>query len=156
MEIEYLQKLVEYPARWPNDEGYRGEIISLSLDEIVILEATYNNGNVFPKALRELLYLAGDFCYLLEWNAWSPEEEMYQISLQNSIVRYIENMGLNITRPFMGIDLAYPGNFRIVYLDEGDDPIVYAADEKNNTIEPSDKTLSQLINHIIKFTHRLF
>lgn len=156
MEIEYLQKLEQYPARWPNDKSYKAEIKSLSLDDIMMLETTYNNGTPFPKALRELLYLAGDFCYLLEWNALSPEDEMYQISLQNSIARYIDNMGLNITRPSMGIDLAYSGNFRIVYLDEGDDPIVYAVDEKNNSLEPGEKTLSQLINHIIKFTHRLF
>lgn len=156
MEIKYLQKLEEYPARWPNDEGYRAEIISLSLDEIVMLEAAYNNDNHFPKALRELLYLAGDFCYLLESIPWEPGGDTYQVSLQQSVARDIEDMGLNITRPFFGIDLAYPGNFRMVYLDEGDDPIVYAVDEKNNTLEPSDKTLSQLINHIIKFTHRLF
>lgn len=54
MIIEYLKTLRDNPII----NGYNIEGISET--EIQQLEQLYNNGNTFPKVLRELLYLAGN------------------------------------------------------------------------------------------------
>ena len=159
MEIQYLQKLIEYSAgRDAYGEISRFENSPSSMDEILQLETTYNNGNPFPKVLRELLYLAGEYCYCLQYNAVDPDFiEPTQAYMQESIRNYeIPNMGLNFIRPFYIIDSIYVGNFRFVYLDEGDDPTVHNIDERDDSIVESDKTLSQLIWHVIRHTHKLF
>ena len=63
MEITYLKKLQEnldirpYPCE------------PLPMSEIENLEQTYNNGNPFPKVLRELLFLAEEYCMVLDYGA---------------------------------------------------------------------------------------
>ena len=56
MNIEILTNLRDYPKQYPNDVDDQYEIIGLSITEIEQLEQTWNNGNPFPKALRELLF----------------------------------------------------------------------------------------------------
>lgn len=63
MNIEILTKLKDNPKRNPNKLGYEFENEGLSVVEIEQLEQDWNNGNNFPKALRELLYLGGAYCY---------------------------------------------------------------------------------------------
>jgi hypothetical protein len=59
MNIEYLTYLRDNPIKYPNDLEDQYPIKGIPLSEIEALETKYNNGNVFPKALRELLFLAG-------------------------------------------------------------------------------------------------
>lgn len=162
-EIQYLQKLVDYPV----GRDSLGEISSfhhnepISMDEILQLEATYNNGMPFPLALRELLYLAGEDCYCLEYNAVPFEEDdnrSVQTYMQETIRQYeVPNTALNsTTRPYYIIDCVYARNFRFVYLDAGEDPMTYDIDERDGSIIPKNSTLSQLIDHVIRHTHKLF
>lgn len=157
MEIEYLQKLIEYPAGLDAYGNISFENSPSSTEEILELETLYNSGNPFPKALKELLCLAGEYCFCLQYNPVDPDNNIpTQTYMQESVRKYeLPITGLNHTRPFYIIDLVYPGNFRFVYLDVGDDPIVYGLD-RNENLSPSDKTLSELILHVIKHTHRLF
>ncbi|WGH75096.1 hypothetical protein P8625_13605 [Tenacibaculum tangerinum] len=71
--------------------------------------------------------------------------------MQQSVRSYdVLDTELNFaTRPFYIIDLAYPGNFRFVYLDEEDDPMVYHIDERDGSIGTFGQTLSQLINILL-------
>lgn len=155
MEIEYLKKLVEYPLSSSNYGQTATPNEPLSMAVITQLESTYNNGYPFPKALRELLYLAGSYCYCLVNNVYDPDDYTMQVKLQDFITEELQFMGYPQTRPFYGIDQVYPGNFRLVYLDEGDDPIVYGVDESDDTLQPTEKTLSELINYVVRMKHRL-
>lgn len=128
MEIQYLKMLKENPTKY--GKKFNSSIDGISIDEIIQLEQKYNNGKVFPKALRELLYLGGQDCYFLEYGTNDSQEELQQFVREQIVNRHI-----NITRPFYAIDVynAYTTNL-IVYLDEGDNPTVheirYSEDEK--------------------------
>lgn len=68
----------------------------------------------------------------------------------------LEYLGLTIDRPFYILDIVYLGNIRFVYLDEGDDPLIYNMDERTyNSFETYGKTLSQLIEHVIMHIHKV-
>ena len=68
MELKYMRELtsiksyVDFPP-----EG-------LTISEITQLETTYNNGNHFPLALREYLYVAGGFSPVVAINASNLDE----------------------------------------------------------------------------------
>ena len=66
MEIQYLQYLRMKIRGW-SSSTYSIEPIPLT--EIEQLETKYNNGNSFKKKkkkkLRELLFLAGEYCYVI-------------------------------------------------------------------------------------------
>lgn len=159
MEIQYLQKLMDYPLgrdAYGLISGFENE--PSSMDEILEMETRYNNGNKFPKALRELLYLAGESCYCLIYNAVDPDNLLTtQTYMQQSIRNYdVPDTSLNSsTRPFYIIDAVYHGNFRFVYLDEGDNPVVYNINERDGSIGTFGKTLTQLIENVIRRTHEL-
>ncbi|MCZ8091414.1 hypothetical protein [Flavobacterium sp.] len=59
MEIEYLQILKNNPYKGIDDPFKRLRITGIPDTEINYLEQTWNNGNHFPKVLKELLFLAG-------------------------------------------------------------------------------------------------
>jgi len=121
MEITYLQELRDYPAAHPNSDGYKNHIAPISLSEITQLEQTYNSSIPFPKALRELLYLAGKSCYVCDYGLYENQNE-----LQVSVREYMAEENRVITRPFFAIDVYNDGDqFVFVYLDDGDDPAVY-------------------------------
>lgn len=145
MEIEILKNLEDNPKGQPE---FDLENESLSLSEIEILEGVYNNGNPFPKALREYLYLAGRYCWLL---GGSKEE---QIAVREQLAYF----GLEIVRPFYV--LYYDGEtFDIVYLDEEDDDPKYymsSSDSEPATqggttpdIKYTGETLSERIEKLI-------
>lgn len=154
MEIRYLKKLVENPFKKPNDSKFKWKIKPIPMEEILELEEIYNEGKPFPQSLRELLYLAGDHCYCLENNV-EPFDNPIQKATQLSGRRDLQAMGIVMNRPFYVIDLVYPGNLRLVYLDEGDDPLVYHTEEDNNSLGTFGQTLSQLIEHVIRYKHGL-
>ncbi len=130
MEIQYLKDLKENPKAYPNDTEDQDEIESIPMSEIETLETTYNNGNPFPKALRELLYLAGGDCYVLDYGAYDSQND-----LQESQREAISDYRQSITRPFYAIDCYNDyETLLFVYLDEGDNPPVYEFTMKNGEI----------------------
>lgn len=150
MNIEILTKLRDNPIRYHVNRNYENKGVELS--EIQHLEQLYNNGNPFPKVLRELLYLAGDFCYVLDYNTHDSQKEM-----QESMREDLEDDEITITRPFYAVD-NYGGvsHYLFIYLDEGlDDPYLYeyslsGGREGMNDIRPLGYTLSSLINRNVQ------
>lgn len=122
MEIKYLTILRDTPAR-PSlrSDVYIPVIKPISWEEIVELERLYNRGNSFPAALRELLFLAGSDCYVLDYGFHQSLRELQQFVRDMMIKRLRE-----IKRPFMVIDVYNASDqFLFVYLDDGEDPTVH-------------------------------
>ncbi|MDR6920676.1 MULTISPECIES: hypothetical protein [Chryseobacterium] len=88
--------------------------------EIENLEKQYNDGRLFPVALKELLLLAGNFCHALDYNIYDSQEELQAEEREELKDLY----DLTIERPFFFIDLVSHGLPVFVFLDEGDDPPV--------------------------------
>jgi len=123
MEINYLKRLGNYPSIDEKKSDYINSLKPLPELEIVNLEKIYNNGETFPKALKELLHLAGSACYLLEYGLSNTREEM-----QEDAREWLKRYDRSITRPFFVIDVFNGGDqFLFVYLDDGNDPVVYEA-----------------------------
>ncbi|MGF7038864.1 hypothetical protein [Mucilaginibacter lappiensis] len=160
MEIKYQTVLNNYPVIKPTIGEMAGNysfvLKPLTIDEIVNLEVTYNNGNQFPASLRELLFLAGQDCYVLDYGLNDTQEEM-QDDTRDRLVRY----NFSITCPFFVIDVHRSEAFLFVYLDEGvSDPMVYQADLDIN-LDPSysrltnlEASLSSFVNARISYLQR--
>jgi hypothetical protein len=150
MEINFLNQLKDNPSAYPNNKDFKGTIEAISLQEIESLEQLYNNGNTFPKALRELLFLAGNFCYVLD-NGWYNTQQELQVATRE----WLADHNKSITRSFFAIDIYNgPEQFLYVYLDEGDNPFVYQAylPTRNDIIPFTNlnKKLSEYINSLIE------
>ena len=123
MEIEILTYLRDNPARYPGNIEYEGRIEPMSFSEIQNHEVIYNNGKPFPKALRELLFLAGKSCYVLEHNILEIDE------LQEDPREWMGENNNAINHPFYVIEICdFAESFLFVHLDEGDDSIVRHAE----------------------------
>ncbi len=124
MDIKYLTVLYDNPTNKTADSDYVKKLQPIPLEGIISLENTYNNGNPFPVALRELLYLAGNYCYVLDYGYNDTQEEM-----QEDARSWLLNRNRSITRPFFVIDVYNGGGqFLFVYLDEDqNDPVIYEA-----------------------------
>ncbi len=124
MIIKYLKKLKDNPIIGPFT------IKGISETEIQQLEQLYNNGNPFPKVLKELLFLAGDFCSWLDFGAFDSQQEI-QDEIRAKLLRV---NGLSILRPHYFIDLSAYSNPVFMHLDEGDNPPLYQiCDEPTST-----------------------
>ncbi len=148
MEIEILTYLRDNPAECPGDLEYEGKIVSMPFSEIQDHEVTYNNGLPFPKALRELLFLAGKRCYVLTHNVLDVNE------LQEEPREWLKENNKVIHHPFYVIEICdIAESFLFVHLDEDDDPIVRHAElyceEYNVPFISSLCRLSAFINHRI-------
>lgn len=75
MNIEYLEALRDNPKRW----DYENKGIS-DLAIIQQLEQSFNNGNSFPKVLKELLFLAGESCVWLMFHY----DSQYEMQLEEN------------------------------------------------------------------------
>lgn len=145
MEIQYLQSLKNNPSR-------DGRInIPLTQTEILELEQLYNNSNPFPKALKELLFLAGDYCIVMDYGISNSQQE-FQDFVREDLLEF----GKVFTRPFYAVE-TYSNDYIIfLYLDEGDNPKLYCAyynDEAagfNQPLKQIDHTLSSLVNNRIQ------
>ena len=138
MNIVYLKKLKE--------NSFQNE--SISIAEIQQLEQQYNSGNLFPKALRELLYLAGKYCIVLDFGVEDSQEH-----LQEYVRGKMINKGKTITRPFYVIDVYNAvDQFLFIYLDEGDNPGVFEGHyyENQDWITKVDDTLSMYIDDLVE------
>jgi len=152
MEIQYLTYLMENPEAYPNSNNFKDTIMPISLQEIEILEQLYNHGNPFPKALKELLFLAGKSCYVLDYGIYNTQEKM-----QEFVRRQMLANNRVINRPFFAIDVYSGGDqFIFVNLDEGDNPPTYEGHFYHDPIKDYDQpswiwtvtpTLSDLISH---------
>ena len=121
MNIEILKYLQQYTKKPNSKAGLQN--VGISIQDITLLESQYNNGSKFPKDLKELLFLAGKFCYILDYNIFETQQE-----LQNTVRDWLSENNLSISRPFFAIDAySYGESFLFIYLDEGDDPIVRQA-----------------------------
>ena len=106
----------------------------LSLERIEALEQAYNNGNPFPRGLRELLYLAGDDCNVLDYSTDTAEK------LQQRARQKLTSYGMTtLTRPFYCIDTMggyASAAFTFVYTDvPGEDPLLYSAYLDENRVQ---------------------
>lgn len=140
MNIEILTYLRDNPIK----KSF--QIQGISIFEIEYLQVLFNNSNNFPKALKELLFLAGEYCHVLDYGLFDTQEEM-QIAARSWLTRY----GIKIIRPFYVIDVYNAGEqFLYIYLDEGNDPFIYQAylPERNDidTLTSLNKKLSEYIN----------
>ena len=152
MEIKYLGYLRDNPDAYPNEIEDKLTIEPISLQEIATLEQLYNNGNPFPIVLKELLFLAGAFCYVLDYGTFDTQQE-----LQEDVRRIMALEARVISRPFYAIDVYNQGDqFLFIYLDGGEDPQVYEGLYNGGGVNFSDwihpvtaKSLSELINHRI-------
>jgi len=149
VEIKYLTLLRDNPIRvgFGEDKSIR----PMSLQEIGNLEHLYNNNNPFPLALKELLFLAGNYCYVLDYGIFPTRQEM-----QEFVRVRISRNNRQIIRPFFAVDVYNGGEqFIFVYLDEGDNPPTYeghyyfdpSTDDGSDWITPVTSTLSGLIDH---------
>ena len=128
MEITYLQALKETPhVDFPND--------GIPETEIARLEYLYNNGNPFPKVLKELLFLAGNHCEWLDFSIYDSQQELQDEIREELLSVY----GLTIARPHFIVDTIPDGTFVFMYLDEGDNPPLYHSNyitRTNTAAEP--------------------
>ena len=146
MQIEYLKELEKNPYHLGFPKLNNKPI---SETEILHLEQLYNNnGNTFPKALRELLYLAGNYCYVLDYGISESQEELQQFV--RGELNYYNKI---ITRAFFVIDVYNAADqFLLVYLDEGENPPVYEASYYENSsswIRLISYNLSEYLNNLI-------
>jgi hypothetical protein len=122
MNIQYLIELQNNPTLEINNSGHFSTIQGIPISEIEQLEQTWNNGNPFPGALRELLFLAGNFCYVLDYGWFGGCTQQMQVEARQWMTE--EGLERTITRPFYIIEASSYGSFLMVYLDEGDNPFV--------------------------------
>jgi len=153
MKIEYLQKLRENPYEEINNKLL--EIKGISEAEINSLEQTWNNGNSFPKALKELLFLAGENFPGFSYGIGSTQNE-FQVWIREHIAR----MSRVIDRHFFSINFFGGIDFTFVYLDEGDNPFVYHAypyeEERLEWFTCSNLNLKDYIERIIFYTRKQY
>lgn len=144
MEINYLGILKDNPTRWGTVEMTNeplSELIILSLEHI------YNGGEPFPVVLRELLFLAGNYCYVLDYGYNDSQEEM-----QEWIRDMLLEESMQINDPFFVIDVYGGSQFLFVYLNQGNDPIVQSAyhfSNDSNWIKSLPYKLSEYIDILI-------
>lgn len=120
MEIKYLHILVQYPEL----DGWKNR--GIPENEILLLEHFWNEEKPFPKVLKELLLLAGSFCYALDYGIYDS-----QIELQQEERKELLNVdNLIIPRPLFFVCLASTSLPLFIFLDEGENP-----------------PLNQIINH---------
>jgi len=123
MEIEFLQKMKENPKPHKRLSRDRG----LSIEKIEELELEINDGNPFPKAYREYLYLGGDYNSLGLSIAFEDSESWEDIPAIKRVAEIeMKKEGLSIDRSYIILHYYDDDNFIFIYLDEGDNPQPYA------------------------------
>lgn len=113
MTIEYMTKVKENPKI--NNFVNRG----FSEEKIQKIESKYNRGKKFPKAVREFLYLAGDF------NNFGFDDIDGIVDLQELANEELEMAGQKVDKPFFAFSV-YNSCYSVIFLDETkEDPKVY-------------------------------
>jgi len=116
MQIEYLKSYDANKSNYKLDSDKNP--VGKTIAQIEALEAEFNQGNPFPKAFREYLFIGGDY------NAISFNDSKGNFKAEHdSFDHDIRKRGIEIKRPYMvftGNDDGTIASF--IYLDEGDDP----------------------------------
>lgn len=163
MDIQYMKMLQENPELiLGGNPIFRNKPINFPNDPMIgieEMEKEFNDAKPFPKAFREFLFLAGDFCYVHHSDADYREA--------NEFVREsLTDHGFSLGRPFFVF--AYgPSEDIFFYLDEGDDdphlyslrfPVLTTSQDGIHTfgmeIKPREDTLVKLIEYRIRMQHR--
>lgn len=118
MEIVYQKKfndnkdkLKDYPSkRRINPEGK-------TLQEIETLELALNNGEPFPKAFREYLFIGGKNNAI----GFNDGTDGAFVEMKTYYTKGLKERGVSIDRPFV-VFHAFESAFSFIYLDEGDNP----------------------------------
>jgi hypothetical protein len=143
LNLEYLKKLQNHSLiNGIKDEG-------ISEEEIRQLEQSFNRGKTFPKVVRELLFLAGNFCHFLDYSIYDSQLEM-QTEERGELLSFFK---VTIARPHFFVCLASHGMPVFLYLDEGDDPNLHQIvnhPTQDNYSRPIGCSLKTLINHRIE------
>ena len=120
MNIKYLKSFQE------NISNLRGSISrGLNIEEITFLEEKLNNGNSFPKALKEYLYLAGEYNTLgfdTQGIGYGGNE---YLAMMEFYEKKMKQKGLKMEKPYLILHSHDGECFLFLYLDEGDDPQPY-------------------------------
>jgi len=144
MDIKYLTVFTQHPS-YSYKNGVVDVLQPITSEEITTLEISYNNGSRFPVVLTELLYLAGDYCYVLDYGNTDSQDDIQQTARE-----LLTDNNQNIIRPFYVIDIYGASQFLFVYLDEGiDDPAIYEAQpytKDNELVRATGQTLLSLVN----------
>lgn len=112
MTLQYLQSLKDNNKIGSfADEG-------LTDSQIIHLEQLYNNGNPFPKVLKELLFLAGNYCNCLDYGAYDTMQEMQTEARSN--LQQMRN--ITISRRHFYVEMLSNDLNLFIFLDEGDNP----------------------------------
>lgn len=148
MNIIYLKELQSTPSIEINNSGTQSIINGISESEISQLEQNWNSGGNFPIVLKELLYLAGETCYVLDYG-WNDSQQEMQTEVREQLIEW----NRVILRPFYAIDVYGSDQFLFVYLDEGENPNVYEAylptlkyDDATSWLKSLDRSLKDFIN----------
>lgn len=149
MDIIYLTDLKNNPVKYgiKYEVNIDFNIEGLTIAEIEELELLYNAGSPFPQALRELLFLAGKYCYVLDYGGFNNLQRMQELVYENMI-----DSDHIITRPFFAIDIYNASDaFLFIYLDESSDPVVYCGNYEHEVSTPEwiykiSDSLSEFIN----------
>jgi hypothetical protein len=167
MNILYFKPLQEYnyhlhPVTLEKEynRGY-------TMDEIKALELEFNNGTPFPKALQELLYLAGKKCNVHQIYHDYPSDPLDDLDPwwgMAELTREIKNVGQNIyginpadmfAKPFFALSCPNgEDGGQFVYLDEGDDPPFRVWQFGDGTFE-EEGDRGKLVDATLHFLHNL-
>lgn len=145
MTIKYLQLLRDNQIPYHDDADFKFKIKGISESEIQQLELTWNNGVSFPKVLKELLFLAGNFCYVCDYGPNDSQQEM-----QEWVREHMKDNSRSLNRSFYAFDVYGGDTFLFIYLDEGDNPTIFEAkpySDDNNWIRVlKSQTIKSIVN----------
>lgn len=145
MEIIY-QKILE---KNKVIKGSSFENEGMTIEKIIILENKYNNGNQFPKAFREYLYLAGEFN-----NLGFDDYALGLDEFQNTVKDSLQYCKFTVEQPYIAFDGG--DEYLIIFLNTTEEnPEVsilspYGAKEKRfPLIRPTGFKFKELVNEYI-------
>ena len=147
MEIQYLQNLENSPIKGdsviPKDRG---------VEEAKILSFEQTIGIPLPKALKEFLFLSGEYCLSIETSATNQGLNNYEIRKEQ--FQEAQNYSkVTIRKPFYVVTERSGEYFHFIYLDEGETPPVYTVycwDEEEYELEKKANSFSDWIDQEIE------
>ncbi len=116
MIIEYLQNFENNKNNFAAVRKFPTQ--GCTIEEIEALEESLNNGNPFPKAFREYLFIGGEMsCLPLDMKySWMERET------KAAKKGLLENRGIQLDRPIVVYNQLDYEQYTFIYLDEGDNP----------------------------------
>ena len=143
MEIIYLNNLIN-----PSLEQIRNSR-GISESEILLFE---QKTGVLPVALKEFLYLAGEFSISISANALNQGLEDYEFR-HEQFQEALDDAKISISRPYYALSEVNGDQFDFIYLDEGENPPVYNIycwDDEKYKLERRAKSFSDWIDQEIE------